>query len=222
MRDKPVISAFCRAPDFAKGRVRDLRIRWAFEELGLHYDTHLLDAMSPRDEDYLRWQPFGQVPALRDGEVAMFESGAILLYLAQRHGALLPEEPQARWQAVSWLFAALNSMEPPLMMLPLLTLVHGDEPWSAEAQAAIRPFVAQRFQRLGDALGEREWLAGTFSIADIAMASLFLIGIADLAAGQPRLAAYRDRAFARPAHQRARAAQLADFVEDAPTPMEGA
>ena len=219
---RPVISAFNNVPDFAKGRVRDLRVRWAFEEVGVTYDTHLLDAMTPRGEDYVRWQPFDQVPALRDDNIEMFESGAILLYIAEKHDKLLPRAQEARWKAISWLIAALNSVEPALAMVTILALFHGDKPWSPEAQEGVRPMARKRLQRLADALGEREWLAGEFSIADIAMVTTFLVDSGGLVEEQPTLAAYRDRAMARPAYKRALKAQLDDFHEHQPLETEGA
>jgi glutathione S-transferase len=211
--DRPVVSAFGRVPDFAKGRVRDLRVRWAYEEIGLSYNTHLLDAMQPRGADYVAWQPFDQVPALRDGWIEMFESGAILLHIAEKHEALLPRDEQARCSAVSWLFAALNSVEPALMMVVTFALFHADKPWSAEAVETLKPFARQRLKRLADALDDREWLAGEFSIADIAMATVINIDMAGLVKEQPALAAYRERAFARPPYKRALQAQLADFQD---------
>jgi len=212
----PVISAFHTVPDFAKGRVRDLRIRWAYEELGIPYDTHLLDAMHPRGQDYVAWQPFDQVPALREGEIEMFESGAILLHIAEKHGGLLPREEQARCKAVSWLFAALNSVEPALMMVVMFALFHSDRPWSGDAVETIKPFARQRLKRLADALGNREWLAGEFSIADIAMVSVLNTDMVGLVDEQPTLSAYRERAFARPAYSRALESQLADFRQTVP------
>jgi len=214
-KSTPVISAFHTVPDFAKGRVRDLRVRWAYEEIGAPYDTCLLNAMQPRGEDYVCWQPFDQVPALREGELEMFESGAILLHIAEKHGGLLPREEQARCQAISWLFAALNSVEPALMTMVMFALFHRDKPWAVEAVETVKPFARQRLQRLADALGDREWLAGEFSIADIAMVTVINTDMAGLVEEQPTLAAYRERAFARPAYKRALAAQLADFRDTA-------
>ncbi|QZH75149.1 MAG: glutathione S-transferase family protein [Erythrobacter sp.] len=218
----PILSAFAWVPDFAKGRVRDLRVRWALEEVGQPYETVLLNAMLPRGEDYVAWQPFDQVPAWRDGEVQMFETGAILLRLAEAHPTLLPAKPQARWQAISWLFAALNSIEPGLMQLVTVILFHQDKSWSGEAAAALRPFAEKRLQRLADALGDKDWLAGTFSIADIAMVTVLANADDALIEAQPHLAAYCARGHARPAYKRAMAAQLADFVEDNPKEEEGA
>jgi len=211
--ERPIVSAFGRVPDFAKGRVRDLRVRWAYEEIGAPYDTYLLDAMQPRGEDYVCWQPFDQVPALRDGGVEMFESGAILLHIAEKHGALLPQDEQGRRQAISWLFAALNSVEPALMMLVTFALFHSDKPWSAEGVETVKPFARQRLKRLADALGNREWLAGEFSIADIAMVTVLHTDMAGLVEQQPVLASYRERAFARPAYQGALEAQINDISE---------
>ena len=211
---KPTISAFGKVPEFAKGRVRDLRIRWALEEMGEPYETHLLDAYHPRGPEYVAWQPFDQVPAMRDGELEIFESGAILLYLAEKHGKLLPSDPQARWQAIAWLFAALNSVEPALNQITTAAVFHGEADWSDGALAAMKPFAQKRLQRVADALGDKDWLAGGFSIADILMASLFVNDVLELANEQPVLKAYRARAFDRPAFQRARAAQMADFTDN--------
>lgn len=222
MPDKPVISAFDWVPDFAKGRVRDLRVRWAYEEIGQPYDTYLLNAGQPRGADYVSWQPFDQVPALRDGEVEMFESGAILLRIGERDERLLPREEQARWQAISWLVAALNSVEPALAQVSFITIFHADKPWATDAAAAMRPFAQRRLRRLADALGDRDWLAGDFSIADIAMATAFLAGEDSLVEEQPRLVAYRNRAHARPAYRRALEAQLGDFTAEPPKQMQGA
>ena len=210
---KPTISAFGKVPEFAKGRVRDLRIRWALEEMGEPYETHLLDAYHPRGPEYVAWQPFDQVPAMRDGDIEIFESGAILLYLAEKHDKLLPSASQDRWQAIAWLFAALNSVEPALNQITTAAVFHGEAEWSDGAVAAMKPFAQKRLERVADALGDKDWLAGEFSIADILMASLFLNDVLELANEQPALKAYRARAFERPAFQRARAAQMADFTD---------
>lgn len=211
------LSAFNWVPDFARGNVRDLRIRWACEEVGRPYGSVLLDATRPRGPDYTNWQPFGQVPAWRDAEVQLFESGAILLYLGQGDGRLLPTDLQARWQATSWLFAALNSVEPCLGSLVDMRLFHGHAPWTQDASAALRPQAEQRLAQLADALGEREWLAGSFSVADIAMVTVLKIAEwLDLLKPHPALADYLRRGLARPAHARALEAQLADFSDEPP------
>ena len=130
----PTITGFGNVPAFAKGMVRDLRIRWALEEVGRPYRMDLLDAMAPRPEGYRAWQPFGQVPAFDDGQVRMFETGAILLYLAEREERLLPADPQTRWQAVSWLIAALNSVEPALTQVVILDFFQKGKDWTAGAR----------------------------------------------------------------------------------------
>jgi glutathione S-transferase len=223
MTATPVISAFNWVPDFAKGNVRDLRVRWALEEIGRPYDTHLLDATRPRGPDYTCWQPFDQVPALREGGFQMFESGAILLYLAQDDERLLPREPQARWQAVGWLIAGLNSVEPSLGQLADLKLFKAKEPWAQDAFASFRPGAEKRLAQLAEALAEREWLAPRFSAADIVMVTVLKIAdFLDLLTAQPSLEAYYRRGVERPAHQRALAAQLDDFTAEPPKQLEGA
>ena len=218
-----VVSAFNWVPDFARGNVRDLRVRWALEEIGRPYGTALLDATRPRGADYTCWQPFGQVPALREGGLSMFESGAILLYLGEDEERLLPREQQARWQAVSWLIAALNSVEPYLTKLIELRLFRREEPWAGAAFEAMRPGAEKRLAQLSDALGDSDWLAGRFSVADIAMVSVLRLAEAmDLLAPHPNLSAYVARGTARPAYARALQAQLDDFEDNPPGPIEAA
>jgi glutathione S-transferase len=214
----PVVTAFDWVPEFAKGLVRDLRVRWAFEEIGAPYSVEKFGAANPRPEDYVRWQPFEQVPAFRDGGVEIFESGAILLYLAEKHDALLPKDERARWQAISWLFAGLNSVEPSCMRYFAYAVFNADKDWSAGATEALLPLLRQKLKRVTDALGDGEWLAGEFSIADIMMVTVLnsLKGT-EFVAEYPALAAYHKRATARPAYQRALAAQMADF-DGAPPP----
>jgi glutathione S-transferase len=185
--------AFDWVPDFARGFVRDLRPRWACEETGLPYRSRLISAVE-RPADHYADQPWGQVPVLRDGGVTLFESGAILLHLGEKDERLLPREPQARASAISWLFAAFNSVEPFVFELSN---------------------VGGRLDRMSDALGEREYLAGRFSVADIAMATVLReLGETDLVSSRPALQAYLDRCLARPAFGRALKAQLADFKPD--------
>lgn len=217
----PVVTAFDWVPDFAKGLVRDLRVRWAFEEIGQPYAVEKFGAATPRPDDYVKWQPFEQVPAFRDGGVEIFESGAILLYLAEKHGALLPTEPQARWRAISWLFAGLNSVEPSCTRYFAYAVFNADKDWSEGAKEAVVPLVRQKLKRVTDALGDSDWLAGEFSIADIMMVTVLnSLKETGFVAEFPTLAAYHARATARPAYQRALAAQLADF--DGQPPSQGA
>ena len=222
MSQLPTVTAFDWVPDFAKGLVRDLRVRWAFEEMGRPYATRLYGAMNERPEDYLAWQPFDQVPAFQDGDLRFFESGAILLYLGEQDPALLPANPQERWNAVAWLFAALNSVEPHISRLVSYDIFHADQAWAKEARPSAAQMVERKLKRVNDALGEKDWLAGPFSVADIAMITVLSnLRHTDMVAAFPRLAAYLERGTNRPAYNRALEAQLADF-SDAPAEMEGA
>jgi glutathione S-transferase len=212
---RPVVTAFDWVPDFARGLVRDLRVRWAFEEIGAPYDTELLSARAPRPEAYLARQPFDQVPAFRDGDLEIFETGAILLYLGEKDVRLLPADGQARWTAIAWLFAALNSVEPIVLRIASYDLFHNDKPWMPDAREAALGQCRQKLKRVGDALAGKDWLAGQFSVADIAMVTV-LNGLrhTDLVAECPSLAAYHARGVERPAYQRALEAQLADFADE--------
>jgi glutathione S-transferase len=213
---RETVTGFCHAPKFAHGAVRDIRIRWAFEEIGRAYRTRLFDVMKPRDAEYRQWQPFGQVPAFDDGAQRLFESGAILLYLGEQDERLLPRDPEAHWQAISWCFAALSSVEPSLMQIVACDVFLRNEPWAADARVPAVALARQRLQSLADALGAREWLAGPFSIADILMVTVLRnVRHTDIVAGFPTLAAYQARGESRPAFQRALADQIADLTIDA-------
>jgi glutathione S-transferase len=210
------ITAFDWVPDFARGLVRDLRPRWACEELGLAYRERLISARQ-RPEWYFAEQPWGQVPCLRDGEVRVFESGAILLHLAEREAALLPREGQARADVLSWLFAAFNSVEPGFMELANVSLFSAGQDWAEARKPGLLEQLGQKLDKVEQALGEREWLADEFSIADIAMISILRIARdSELIAGRPALHAYRTRGEARPAFQRALDAQLSAFKTEQP------
>ena len=213
----PVVTAFDWVPEFAKGLVRDLRVRWALEEIGEPYAVEKFGAANPRPDGYVDWQPFEQVPAFRDGDIDIFETGAILLYIAEKHDALLPKDEARRWQAIAWLFAGLNSVEPSTMRYFAYAVFNADKDWAEGAREAVLPLLRQKLKRVSDALGDSEWLAGEFSIADIMMVTVLnsLKGT-EFVAEHPALAAYHARATARPAYQRALAAQLADF--DGPAP----
>jgi glutathione S-transferase len=213
----PVLTAFDWVPEFARGLVRDLRVRWAFEEIGAPYDTELLNARSARPESYLARQPFDQVPAFRDGDLQIFETGAILLYLGEQDERLLPAEGQARWDAIAWLFSALNSVEPFVTRLAHYDLFHKDKPWMPDAREAQVPLCRQKLKRVADALEGKDWLAGRFSVADIAMVTVLNnLRHTDLIAEHPALAAYKARGEARAAYKRALSAQYADFTADLP------
>ncbi len=214
MTELPTITAFSWVPDFAKGQVRDIIARWAFAELGLDYRTELLNAASARGEEYVEWHPFDQVPAYRDEEVEMFESGAILIHLGERHGHILPQEPPARAKVLSWTAAILNTVEPALRPVSLLPLFHGGKPWTEEAVAALRPLAEQRLKRVSAALGENDWIAGDFSIADILLVFVLRSFGGDMIAAHPNLVNYMERAMARPAFEEALAKHLADFTTE--------
>ena len=212
---RPTLTAFNWVPEFARGLVRDLRIRWALEEIGRPYQTDLLNAREPRPDAYLARQPFDQVPAFEDGGLKLFETGAILLYLGEQDERLLPTEGQARWNAIAWVFAALNSVEPVIGRIIAYDIFNKDKDWAAPARESAESLCKQKLKRVEDALGAQDWLAGQFSIADIAMVTVLnILRHTDLVAEYPALAEYKARGEARPAYQRALAAQLADFSDD--------
>jgi len=209
-----VVSALRNTPEFTHGLVRDLRVRWALEEIGRPYRTELFESMTPRPAAYRQWQPFGQVPAFNDGRVRLFETGAILLHLGEEDERLLPCEPQARGDAVSWLFAALNSVEPYIMQLMWADVFKSGESWSSEASPAMREMVRRRLDQLTEALRGEEWFAGDFSVADIAMVTVLReLDYTGLFADYPKIAAYKARGEVRPAFRRALADQIADLGE---------
>jgi glutathione S-transferase len=203
-----VISALCKVPSFAHGHVRDLRVRWALEEIGRPYRAQLYEGMAPRPDAYRQWQPFGQVPAFDDGQVRLFESGAILLHLGEQDERLLPREPQQKADSVAWLIGALNSVEPSIMQIVTLDIFQAGKPWAKEARPSAVEFARSRLARVAEALGDGDWLAGRFSIADIMMVTVIRnLDHTDIIAGFPNLAAYKARGEARPAFVQAVADQ---------------
>ena len=212
---RPVVTAFEWVPEFARGLVRDLRVRWALEEIGRPYDTELLNARAPRPDEYLARQPFDQVPAFRDGDLDIWETGAMLLYLGEGDERLLPTDAKARWEAISWLFSALNSVEPVIVRIVSYDIFHKDKPWAPDAREASVGLCQQKLKRVNTALEGKEWLAGSFSIADIAMVTVLNnLRHTELVAEHPALAAYHKRGTERPAYKRALDAQLADFTPE--------
>jgi glutathione S-transferase len=211
---RPTVTAFNWVPDFARGLVRDLRVRWALEEIGRAYEAELLNAREPRPQEYLSRQPFDQVPAFTDNGLQLFETGAILLYLGEQDERLMPREPQARWTAIAWVFSALNSVEPVVQRITTYDLRHKDEPWQSGAREASLGLCKQKLKRVSDALAGKDWLAGRFSVADIAMVTVLNnLRHTDIVADYPALAEYKARGEVRPAYQRALEAQLADFEQ---------
>ena len=212
---RPVVTAFEWVPEFARGLVRDLRVRWALEEIGRPYDTELLNARAPRPEEYLARQPFDQVPAFTDGDLQIFETGAILLYLGEQDERLLPAGGQARWDAIAWLFSALNSVEPVVQRITSYDIFFKDQPWSPGAREGVLGWCTQKLKRVNDALEGKDWLAGQFSVADIAMITVLnILRHTDIVGQYPALAAYKQRGEQRPAYQRALDAQYADFTPE--------
>ena len=214
MTDRPVITAFKWVPEFARGLVRDLRVRWALEEVGQSYDVRLVDGTSVKADPHRRLQPFGQVPTLEDGDVAMFESGAILLHIARKYPGLLPSEPQGAAHAEQWVFAAMTSVEPAVMDLAMVNVFEADQSWTDDRRPLSETRVRGRLQDLSNRLGDKAYLEGEFTAGDLMMACV-LRGIPAALLGEfPNLATYLARCEARPAFRRALAAQLADFADE--------
>jgi glutathione S-transferase len=206
-----VITAFERSPDGGKGLARDTRVRWALEEVGQPYDVRLLSFRAMKEPAHLAIHPFGQIPTYEEGDLALFETGAIVLHIAQRHAGLLPpDDADARARAVAWMFAAVNTLEPPILELTMANLFERDKPWHAERLPMLQDRVRNRLGQLAIRLGNADWLDGAFSAGDLMMVSVQLrlrsSGLLDEFA---RLAAYVARGEARPAYQRAFAAQFA-------------
>lgn len=211
-----VLTAYADVPAPVRGQVRDLRIRWALQEIDRDYRVDLLDVFTPRPDSYKAWQPFGQVPAFDDGQQQLFESGAILLYLGEQDARLLPVDPAARWQAITWLFAALNSVEPFVAQIAMLDLFQAGKPWAVEARPSAVKLLTARLVDLQTALGKRDWLAGSFSIADILMVTVLrILDHTPILQDYPALAAYKARGESRPAFRRAHAEQLESYASPA-------
>lgn len=203
------ITAFDWVPPFAVGLVRDLRVRWALEEAGLCYRERLLDATRRRSPDELREQPFGQVPAFCDGEIRLFESGAIVLHIAERSPALMPADAPGRARAMTWVFAALNSVEPAIAALADIDLFHADEPWAHARRPAVEADLHGRLRQLSNALGDRDFLEDRFTAGDLMMTTVLrILRHTEMLAGYPNLSAYQARCEARPAFLAALQAQL--------------
>ncbi len=207
------VTAFQWVPPFAQGSVRDIRVRWALEEAGLGYDDRLLGFEETATPEYRSLQPFGQVPAFSDGKVEMFESGAIVLYIAQSSDQLMPADPAGRAMVMTWLFAASNSIEPWVAPLADIDLFHAGEAWTVERRPQVEAQLRKRLGELQTALGDRKWFANDrFSAADILMTHVLRdLRHTDIVADYPALADYVARAEARPAFRRALADQLKPF-----------
>ena len=204
------ITAFERSPDGGMGLARDTRVRWALEEVGQPYEVRLVSFRAMKEPAHLSLHPFGQIPTYEEGDLAMFETGAIVFHIANRHAGLLPDDANARARAITWMFAALNTIEPPILELTTARLFERDKPWAAERVPLVDERVRNRLKPLSARLGDAEWLDGAFSAGDLLMVSVLLrsrpSGLLD---EFPTLAAYVARGEARPAYQRAFAAQWA-------------
>jgi glutathione S-transferase len=211
------VSAFEWVPDFAKGYVRDLRVRWALEEAGLPYRTRLLALGDQDKDDYRALQPFGQVPIFEENDLVLFETGAIVLHIGERCEALLPKDAAARAHATQWLIAALNSIEPFVMNVALIDIFYADEEWAKLRRPSAVEFVERRLKALSKALGDKPYLDGDrFTAGDLMMSTVLrILDSTDIVTSDKRLAAYIERCTARPAFRRAYDAQLGDFREAA-------
>ena len=204
------ITAFEKSPDGGKGLARDTRVRWALEEVGQPYEVRLVSFRAMKEPAHLAIHPFGQIPTYEEGDLALFETGAIVFHIAERYAGLLPREPNARARAVTWMFASLNTVEPPILELSTARVLEGDKPWFAARMPLIEERVRGRLKPLSARLGDADWLDGAFSAGDLMMVSVLLrLRASGLLDEFPNLAAYVARGEARDAYKRAFAAQLA-------------
>ncbi|MGQ2917637.1 MULTISPECIES: glutathione S-transferase family protein [Rhizobium] len=206
------ITAFENSPDGGKGLARDMRVRWALEEVGAPYDVRLVSFKAMREPAHLALQPFGQIPTYQEGDLALFESGAIVLHIAERHTGLLPVDADARARAITWMFAALSTIEPPIVERFVAGYVERDRSWHDERLPLVDERIRKRLGELSRRLGEADWLDGAFSAGDLMMVSVLQrIRSSGILDEYPNLSAYVARGEARPAYQRAFADQLAVF-----------
>lgn len=208
----PTITAFERSPDRGRGLARDIRIRWALEEVSQPYSVRLLSFREMKEPAHRALHPFGQIPTYEDGNLVLFESGAIVFHIADHHAGLLPDDENARARAITWMFAALNTVEPPILELVTVKILEGDKPWSKERLPLVEERIRNQLKQLSAHLGNADWLDGQFSAGDLMMVSVLLrLGSSGILKGFPNLSAYVARGEARPAYKRAFDAQLAVF-----------
>ena len=204
------ITAFDRSPDRGRGLARDMRVRWALEEVGRPYNVRLVSFDAMKESAHRALHPFGQIPTYEEGDLGLFETGAIVFHIAERHAGLLPDDANARARAITWMFAALNTVEPPILDLATTRVLERDKPWYERRLPVVETRVRDRLRELSARLGDAEWLDGTFSVGDLMMVAVLLrlkpSGMLDEC---PNLSAYVSRGEARPAYRRAFDAQLA-------------
>jgi glutathione S-transferase len=207
------ITAFERSPDGGRGLARDMRVRWALEEVGQPYDVRLVSFKEMKEPAHLALQPFGQIPTYEEGGLALFETGAVILHIAERHAGLLPDDPDARARAITWMFAAVSTMEPTIIDREVARFLESDKSWYEERLAMVDDRIRTRLRQLSARLGDAKWLDGAFSAGDLQMISVLIrLKSSGLLDDVPNLAAYVARGEARPAYRRAFDAQLAVFT----------
>jgi glutathione S-transferase len=209
----PTITAFAQSPDRGRGLAREMRVRWALEEVGQSYDVRLVSFSEMKEPAHLAIHPFGQVPTYEEGDLALFESGAIVFHIAERHVGLLPDDANARARAITWMFAALNTVEPPLVDREIAMREERDKPWYEQRLGIVEDRARRPLRELSSRLGDAEWLDSAFTAGDLLMmAVLFRAKGSGILDEYPNLAGYVARGEARPAFKRAFAAQLAVFT----------
>jgi glutathione S-transferase len=213
----PTVTAFERSPDGGKGLARDTRVRWALEEVGQPYEVRLVSFKAMKQPAHLALHPFGQIPTYEEGDLGLFETGAIVFQLAERHAGLLPDDADARGRAITWMFAALSTVEPPILELATAKILESDKAWTKERLPLVEDRVRDRLKPLSARLGSADWLDGGFSAGDLMMVHVLQrLKPSGILNEFPNLAAYVARGEARPAYKRAFAAQLAVFTGGPP------
>jgi glutathione S-transferase len=209
----PTITAFERSPDGGRGLARDMGVRWAFEEVGQPYDVRLVSFSEMKEPAHRALHPFGQIPTYEEGDLALFESGAIVLHIAERHAGLLPDDANARARAIAWMFAALSTVEPSIVDLSTAMILERNETWHAQRLPLVKDRIRDRLGQLSVRLGEADWLEGAFSAGDLLMVSVLRrLNASGMLQEYPNLFAYVARGEARPAFRRAFDAQLVVFA----------
>jgi glutathione S-transferase len=214
----PIITAFERSPDRGRGLARDMRVRWALEEVGQRYDVRLVSFAEMKEPAHLARHPFGQIPTYEEGDLTLFESGAIIFHIAQRHAGLLPDDASARARAITWMFAALNTVEPPIVDRSMAVLLERDKAWHEERLSMLEDRVRVMLRQLSNRLGDADWLDNAFSAGDLLMVTVLRrLDGSGILENYPNLSAFVARGEKRPAYQRAFDAQLAVFTGGQPT-----